>query len=189
MPTSYPRRRHSYDVWLQVESCRSAHAHSSHWCVKNDIVIKYHNWIRDTSSVTCTARENKRWNLEDLIIHDFVNRNRRQQTTGDIRRPHCAVQWTLQLLQCVDTRDKSDESHDVWRRLASSSHEVCRAVLGSEALMERDDADLHYLNDKCSKSLRNFFNENEFCLSQNEAEVEHCTVNIFGSYCKNGKCF
>jgi len=138
--------------------------------------------------VTCTAWENKRWHLEDLIIHYFVNRNRRQQNTGDIWRLHCAVHWTLQLLQCVDTRDKSEEIHDILTRLASSSYDVCSAVLGSEALMESDDADFHYLNDKCSESLRNFLNENVFCLSQNEAEDEHCTVNIFGSYCKKWKC-
>jgi hypothetical protein len=83
----------------------------------------------------------------------------------------------------------SDESHDVWRRLVSSSHEVSRAVLGSEALVARDDADLHYLNDKCSEILRNFLNENRFCLSQNEADDEHCTVNIFGSYCKKEDAF
>jgi hypothetical protein len=85
-------------------------------------------------------------------------------------------------LQCVDTRDKSEEIHDVWPRLAGSSYDVCSAARLS--LMERDDADFHYLNDKCSESLRNFLNENVFCLSQNEAEDEHCTVNIFGSYCK-----
>lgn len=98
------------------------------------------------------------------------------------------MHWTLQLLQCVDTRDKSEEIHDILTRLASSSYDVCSAVLGSEALMESDDADFHYLNDKCSESLRNFLNENVFCLSQNEAEDEHCTVNIFGSYCKKWKC-
>jgi hypothetical protein len=26
-----------------------------------------------------------------------------------------------------------------------------------------------------------------FCLSQNKAKDEHCTVNIFGSYCKKKK--
>jgi hypothetical protein len=76
-------------------------------------------------------------------------------------------------LQCVDSRDKSEEIHDVWTRLASSSYDVCSAVLGSEALMERGDADFHYLNDKCSGSLRNFLNENVFRLSQNEAEDEY----------------
>jgi hypothetical protein len=131
LPT--PRRRHSDNVWLPVESCRSAYAHSSHWYVQNDIVIKYHNWIRDTASVTCTAWENKRWHLEDMIIHYFVNRNRRQQITGDIWRLYYAVQWTLQMLQCVDTRDKSEEIHDVCTRLASSSYDVCSALLGSEA--------------------------------------------------------
>ena len=100
--------------------------------------------------------------MEDLIIHYFVSRNRRQQITGDIWRLHRAVHWNLQMLQCVDTRDKSEEIHDVCTRLASSSYDVCSAVLGSEALMERDDADFHYLNDKCSKSLRNFLNENVF---------------------------
>jgi len=50
--------------------------------------------------------------------------------------------------------------------------------------MERDDAGFHYLNDERSESLRNFLNENVFCLSQIEPEDEHCTVNIFGSYCK-----
>jgi len=52
MLTSYPRRRHSNDTLLPVETCRSTHAHSSHWYVKNDIVIKYHNLIRDTASVS-----------------------------------------------------------------------------------------------------------------------------------------
>jgi len=97
------------------------------------------------------------------------------------------VHWTLQLLQCVDIRDKSEEIHDVWTHLASSSYEVYSAVLGGEVLMERDDAGFHYLNDERSESLRNFLNENVFCLLQNEAEDEHCTVNIFGSYCKKGK--
>jgi len=90
-------------------------------------------------------------------------------------------------LQCVDIRDKSEEIHDVWTHLAISSYEVCSAVLASEALMERDDTGFHYLNDERYESLRNFLNENAFFLSQNEAEDEHCTVNIFGSYCKKGK--
>ena len=75
------------------------------------------------------------------------------------------MQWTLQLLQCVDTRDKSEEIHDVWTRLASSSYDVYSAVLGSEALMGRDDAHFHYLNARCSESLLNFLNGNVFCLS------------------------